>query len=359
MTFQTTFNVGPSQISKETYKDISKFSREKLGEISHRSPEFTEISRKADQEMREYFNIPENYTILWGSSATEMMELCVKSFVKERSFHFTCGSFSERFAQISRDFGKNSLTQSVEWGETNNFDTEIPRNAEIITITQSETSTGAGVNREKIAQIKDNLTENQLLVVDATSVMGIVPIEIGKVDVWLFSVQKCFGLPAGLGVMIVNEKALKIAENKPNLIGVLNLPNMVKKMQKNYQTIQTPNTLRIYLLGKKVERWNQAGGIEKIARKSREKNDFLYQIINENPHFNFLIKNPTDRTPSINCLTGSEENIAKIHQIARENNVILGSGYGKLKKTTFRLANFPNISMQDLENFAGFLNKML
>jgi aspartate aminotransferase-like enzyme len=45
----------------------------------------------------------------------------------------------------------------------------------------------------------------------------------------------------------------------------------------------------------------------------------------------------------------------KIHEISRDFQVILGSGYGKMKKTTFRLANFPNIKMTDLEKFAEIL----
>jgi len=357
MKFKTTFNVGPSQISAETYADIAKFSREKLGEISHRSAEFTEISQKADTEMRKYFGIPENYTIIWGSSATEMMELCVKSFVVKSSFHFTCGAFSERFAQISRDFEKTALTQEAVWGEANDFDTEIPAEAEIITITQSETSTGVGVNPAKIKKVSEKINKNQLLIIDSTSIMGIVPIEIEKADVWLFSVQKCFGLPAGLGVMIVNKKALKIAENKPNPIGVLNLPAMAHKMQKKYQTIQTPNVLGIYLLEKQVARWNKVGGILEMSQKSREKNEFLEKIITENTHFKFLIENKENRAESINTLVGNEKNVAKIHEISRDLGLILGGGYGKLKKTTFRLANFPNIKMTDLEEFAEIINK--
>ena len=358
MQFQTTFNVGPSQINAETYADIAEFSREKLGEISHRSAEFTEISQKADAEMRQYFKIPQNYTIIWGSSATEMMELCVKSFVAKTSFHFACGAFSERFAQISLDFGKTALTQDAVWGEANNFDTEIPAEAEIVTITQSETSTGVGVNPAKIKKVSAKLNENQLLIIDATSIMGIVPIDISQADVWLFSAQKCFGLPAGLGVMIVNKKALKIAENKPNPIGVLNLPAMAQKMQKNYQTIQTPNVLGIYLLGKQVARWNQAGGILEMSRKSREKNEFLEKLIAKTSDFEFLVKSRENRAESINTITGSEENIEKIHKISRDLGVVLGSGYGKLKKTTFRLANFPNIKMADLEKFAEIINKI-
>jgi len=358
MEFQTTFNVGPSQISAETYGDIAEFSREKLGEISHRSAKFTEISQKADTELRNYFKIPSNYTIIWGSSATEMMELCVKSFVRKTSFHFTCGAFSERFAKISRDLGKLALTQEVPWGEVNNFDTEIPREAEIITITQSETSTGVGVNPAKIKKVSEKKENEQLLVIDATSIMGIVPVEIKQADVWLFSVQKCFGLPAGLGVMIVNEKALKISENKPNLVGILNLPAMANKMQKNYQTVQTPNVLGIYLLGKQVERWNKMGGIMKISQKSREKNEFLEKIINKSSSFNFLVKNRDNRSEAINTIQGSSEKITEIHKISRDLGVILGNGYGKLKETTFRLANFPNIKMADLEKLAQIIKKI-
>lgn len=358
MKFQTTFNIGPSQISDETYQDLVTFSVERCGEVSHRSEKFSEISGKAVAEMRKYFSVPDDYTILWGSSATEMMELCVRSLVRENSFHFTCGGFSERFYDVAKNLGKNAHHQNAVWGEPNDFEHEISDATELVTITHSETSTGVGVNPAIFPAIKEKLHDNQVLFIDATSIMGVVPVDISEADGWIFSVQKCFGLPAGLGVMICHQSVIEKSKEFRNPMGVLNMPVMAEKMQKNHQTIQTPNTLGIYVLGKQLERWNNSGGINAMAQRIHEKNILLTEAIDTHPCFNFLVQDASHRSDSVTVIEGSTRHIAEFHRLAKDNRMILGAGYGKLKATTARIANFPNISRENIQKLIHILNKI-
>ena len=355
--FDITFSPGPSKISPETYQDLRVFQDKKYGEVSHRSPEFSAISQKTTEQLRAYFKVPDNYHLVWGSSATEMMELLVRSLVDKNSFHFTCGSFSDRWRKIAKNLGKNALGESVEWGEVNDYtNTEIPTDTELITITQSETSTGVGVSNEKIKSVRTRYPD-PILAIDSTSIAGSVEVNIADADAWLFSVQKCFGLPSGLGVLIYNDRVLNLAETFPNPMGVLHLPLMHEKMAKNFQTIQTPNTLGIYLLGEQVERWNQTGGITQHSQETMLKNKIIIDTINQMEGVDFFIPNPEDRSPSVECLTASEETIQKAHDIARLHNLLLGGGYGKLKKSTFRIANFPNITVNDIERLREVLTQ--
>ncbi len=352
------FNVGPSLISPETYADIATFSEQKIGELGHRTEEFSAISQKSSDALRTYFSVPDDYTIVWGSSATELMELCIKSFVKKTSFHFTCGAFSERFIKIAMSFEKEALAQQAEWGRPNNFDISIPTEAEIITITQSETSTGVGVPMQKIADVKEKLREEQLLIVDTTSIMGAVPVQISAADCWLFSVQKCFGLPPGLGVLIFNEKALAVAKTKPNPTGMINLPAMAKIMQSDFQTTQTPNTLGIYLLGEQVARWNQNGGMHKIFAETVAKNKMLYELIDGHAQLQFLTIEIENRSASVNCLIGEIDYLKRIRMEAEYIGMQIGTGYGKLKDQTIRAANFPNLTMTHYQKLVDFLSQV-
>lgn len=344
-----TFNPGPSQISTETQNDFQKAFEQNIGSISHRTAQFSAMSHKADEQMRQYFSIPDNYTIVWGSSATEMMELVINSAVEKNSLHFTNGSFSERFAEIARLAGRNGIEVPAEWGTAPDFLMDIPDSVELITVTQNETSTGLQIPMETIAAVRQK-NPNPLLVVDATSIMGVDPVDITAADAWLFSVQKCFGLPSGLGVLIVNDRLVSRSEKIVRSYNqVLNLADRVAKMKKNYQTIQTPNSLGIFLLGEQVERWNKAGGIQVMADKTNAKFQLLKNFVESSSEYGFFVQDQKFYSKSVFCITAASEQINSIKARAAEKNMVLGGGYGKIKASTFRIANFPNHSLWDFE----------
>ena len=344
------FGPGPSQISPETYADLQNFAQQKYGEISHRSAAFSAISQAACEGLRTLWNLPPQYQIVWGSSATQMMELSIQSTVRSTSFHFTCGAFSERYQKVSHQLGKKAAAQAVPWGEINDFSAENSEleQAEVITLTQCETSTGAAIPLEVIKNVRERFP-NQLLFIDATSAAGILPLEANLADGWLFSVQKGFGLPAGLGVFIFHPRVLERAKTFPNPMGVWNLPAMAAQMDKAFQTIETPNVLGIYLLSQQLQRWNQSGGFAALEKSSAEKYDRLTQLVKMLPEVDFFISVPEFRSPSVLCYQASPEVVEELHQKAQAQQVMVGKGYGKIKAHTFRLANFPAITMRDIE----------
>lgn len=344
-----TFNPGPSQLSVATKNDIKKSFDQNICSISHRSAPFTDMSQKADEHMRKYFGIPDNYTILWGASATEMMELVINSSVEKNSFHFTNGSFSDRFVKISRLAGRNGIGNSGTWGTANDYLMDIPSDVELITITQNETSTGFQVPMDTITAVRQK-NPDPLLVIDATSIMGIEPVDISAADGWLFSVQKCFGLPSGLGVLVINnrliERSEKISRPYNNL---MSLSSRVAKMQKNYQTVQTPNSLGIFLLGEQLERWNNAGGMTTMAAQTNKKFRLLKDFIDASDSYSFFVEEQKNYSKSVFCIRASAKQLEIINSRALTNNIVLGGGYGNLKTECFRVANFPAHSLGDFE----------
>ena len=58
-----TLSPGPSQISPETKEDIRRAIDDGILEISHRSAKFTEVSRRAIEELRAYLKVPDNYLV--------------------------------------------------------------------------------------------------------------------------------------------------------------------------------------------------------------------------------------------------------------------------------------------------------
>jgi phosphoserine aminotransferase len=350
--FHRTFNPGPSQISEAVKADLLKAADDNIAAISHRSDACRQIVEQAVTGLRQYFQVPADYHVLFTSSATEAMELVTRNLVDRESFHFTNGRFSELFAHISEAFGNKVVSDGVEWGKLNQFSAvKIPASAEIATLTYNETSTGVTCSNQTVRALRRRL-KSQTLVVDATSVAGCLPLEINQADVWLFSVQKGMGLPSGLGIIFISPTALE-RSRRLHHAGLFNFERMAEQMDK-HETIQTPNVLGIYLLARQLERWNQAPKDANFTA-TEAKAKLLGDFINKHGPLTYFVKEPAARSQTTVCIQAPEPTIQAMHQAAKDANLILGSGYGKLKSFTCRVATFPALTTNDVDQLIEVL----
>ncbi len=358
-----TFNPGPSQLTPETKSDIRLALDQHLLQISHRSPQFSEISKRAVEGLRQYFEIPDDYKIFYTTSATESMKLSLSNCCENKSFHFINGSFSGLYSRISASLNKEVVTDEVTWGTQNDFEgTKIPADCDFITITHNETSTGVMCNDEEIKAVKEK-NPDAILAVDITSSAGGVKIDLNNADLWCFSVQKCLGLPAGLGLIFVSPRAyaksVELLEKRKNYSGVFNFPNMWKKMESKYQTVCTPNVLKIFLIAQLMERWNKLGGVEEVEKLTLEKETIFNQFLEKQNTITHFVKAKNYRSKTVFALNAPEDFIAKLHETCQKEGLTLGKGYGKLKPSAFRIANFPAITQTNIKQLINFLEKSL
>lgn len=357
---RVTFNPGPSQISEETKADLACAIAERVADISHRSSEFSEISRRTIEAIRTFFSVPQDYAVFFLSSATEAMQWTVMNLARERSAHFSCGSFSELFGSVSASLGRNATFFSVEWGTKNDYVVEMPPDTEMITLCANETSTGLMVSDADIAMVRARHPE-PMLAVDITSIAGITPFSIPQADVWLFSVQKCLGLPAGLGVIFLSPRAVSRGldlEKQGMRAGPFRISAMLEKMKK-YQTVATPNVLAISLLGRTLARWNERGGIAPLHAEALDRLSLINAAIDRQPQLRHFIAEPIDRSLSVCCFAGNAAAVATLHGKAASEGMLLGKGYGKIRETTLRIANFPSIPRQEWMRICALLSAPL
>jgi len=355
--FHRTFNPGPSQVSDAVKADLVKAGEQNIVGISHRSDACRRIVESAAHGLRRFFNVPQDYHIVFTSSATEAMELTVRNLVERQSFHFTNGHFSELFAKISEAYGKHATVDAAAWGELNDFEAvKTPKNSEIVTLTYNETSTGVTCTNRDVRTLRQQ-TEG-ILVVDVTSAAGCVPLEIDQADVWLFSVQKGMGLPSGLGIIFLSPRALERSA-KLKHAGIFNFERMAEQSAK-HETIQTPNVLGIYLLAEQLKRWNKTGA-KAIYESTGAKAKLIGEFIDHHKELNYFVNSPDARSKTAVCIQAEPDVIQKLHQAAKNADLVIGSGYGKLKDFTCRIATFPALTTDDVKHlikvFEGTLNR--
>jgi phosphoserine aminotransferase len=345
------FYPGPSRL----YSRIPEFMQEACDKgvlsINHRSLEFVEISKKTISLFKQKLNVPEEYTVFFTSSATECWEIIAQSLIKKKSFHLYNGAFGEKWLEYTQKLKKESSGIKFEWEEALNVEKFlVPEDAELLAITQNETSNATEVSNTILSSYRLNYPD-KLIAVDATSSMAGVYLDFTQADIWYASVQKCFGLPAGMAVMVCSPKTIERAIGLNENSHYNSLISMIERM-KDYQTTYTPNVLSVFLLMKVLEMVVPIHEMDKTIRGNAEN---WYGFLKEIKGIELLVKNPLVRSGTVIAVKGKEEIISKIKKEAKEADLLLGNGYGSWKSSTFRIANFPALETVEFNKLKDFL----
>ena len=347
------FYPGPSRIYDAIPKYVADAHKLGIMSINHRSAGFMEMSEKTIQLLKEKLNIPKNFTILYTSSATECWEIIAQSIIKEKSYHLYSGAFGQKWFEYTKRIKPGAHAMAFNREEKLspkklNFGKEG-----VICITQNETSNATQVSNSIIRGIQKN-NPNHLLAVDATSSMAGVVLDFKAADIWFASVQKCFGLPAGLGLMICSPKALDYAK-KLNESNHYNSLMFMLEMMEKWQTPFTPNVLGIYLLMRVLEKTKH---IAEVERNLQVRYRQWEKLFDHTPGLQHVVHNKTVRSLTVLAIHGEEDTINTIKTSARRQGILLGEGYGDLKKNTFRIANFPAIKKKEIDILKKFLKQV-
>ena len=356
-----TFYPGPSKVYPQVANYLQDAFAEGILSVNHRSQEGMDITRGAIEGLREKLNVPLDYHIYFISSATEAWEIIAQSLTLKKSLHFYNGAFGEKWAdyveklvfEVKRiPFELNQLPdlQSIETEK--NFPKVFPKLTksfnDVVCLTQNETSNGTQI---KNLQPFRKAFPEAIIAVDATSSLGGINFDFKDGDVWFASVQKCFGLPAGMAMMICSPLAIERARE----INDRRFYNSVLFIHENFQKFQThytPNMLSIYLVKKLMQDVENISIItERLKLRAKKWYGFF-----ENKEIKCLIQNPEVRSDTVITIEGTEEEIKQIKALTKAHGITIGNGYGSWKNTTFRIANFPAIEDSEIEALMKLLS---
>ncbi len=350
--YKASFYPGPSRVYSNIPEYIYDAYREGILTANHRSETFHKLMAKLKRLLRVKLEVPKNYEIVFTSSATECWAILAQSLTVKESLHIFNGAFGEKWHEAAS--GIHGKTEAIAFDPQEEFDLSfLPESyTDLVCITQNETSNGTQISNAIIKGIREKLPK-ALLAIDATSSMGGIALEIKQADIWYASVQKCFGLPAGLAVMILSPNAVKRAQEIDDRSRYNSLLNILKHYQRN-EAPYTPNVTNIYLLSRVLEK---SKGIQELNEKVLSRAAAWYQFFEQTSLFKPYIKNAAVRSQTVIALEQDSNSIARVKKDAKSLGIILGNGYGSLKDHTFRIANFPAIKGKEIELLTKFLMK--
>ena len=353
------FTPGPSELYPTVPTHMAEALDRKIPAMSHRSKAFQEIYSHATLGLKQLLNLPDNYQILFLSSASETWERILQNCVEKTSFHAVNGSFSKRFYEFSGELGLTSIKAEVPFGESFTAESlNIPKEVEAICLTQNETSSGAAMPVNEINKVRAKHKE-ALIFVDAVSSLPFPDFDYSKIDSVFFSVQKCFGLPAGLGVWILNERCIekaKVVATKRSTGTYHTVGSMLSKALVN-QTPETPNVLNIFLLSKVVEDMNKFGA-GALRESTERKAKLIYDYLAASSNFEIFVKNETQRSKTT-IVANTKMAPTEVNKLLAPFDMVVGSGYGNYKEKQIRIANFPAHSEVHVEKLVSTLKNQI
>jgi phosphoserine aminotransferase len=345
------FYPGPSRVHNEVPAYVKDAFKLGIMSVSHRSEEFVKMSEKTVNLLKEKLNIPKNYTIFFTSSATECWEIIAQSLVSDKSYHLYNGAFGQKWFDYTKRIHPMAIPLPFDINEKLDPKKIILEQREgIICITQNETSNGTQVSNNIIKAIKKT-NPSYLVAIDATSSMAGVKLDFKSADIWFASVQKCFGLPAGLGLLICSPQAIQQSETLAEKNHYNSLTFMTEMMAK-WQTSCTPNVLGIYLLMRVLE---DSKHIDDVHTKVIERYEKWRDFFQKTSALQHLITQEDVHSYTVVPVTTSPELIQSIKRDAKKKDILLGEGYGNWKSSSFRIANFPAIKSKEIETLMKFL----
>ena len=274
-----------------------------------------------------------------------------------------------RFGSFSNLWGKkiaNNLDESIkktfyDAEEEGKFPSQDPDwNASLVLLTPNETSMGLHTPNDYLEMAWSKKGKDTLIAWDCTSCAGGRDLPHDKYDAMVFSLQKCFGVPGGTGVLILSpravERAMEVKKTR-NIPFCLDLQEPIKRATEKYQTLNTPSNTNIWVMNESCKWMLKNGGIKGMDKLSRQHYDYMMDFIKKSDYLEPYVKD--ERFRSYVTLT-IEITDPKIEDTTL-NGFIMASGkenlkdgikkYSSVKTNSLRVACFPYVDINGVGEY--------
>ena len=353
------FGCGPSKVRPEALAKLA--SQNDLMGTSHRQQPVRDLVARVRSGLGDLFDLPDGYEVALGNGGTTAFwDAAAAWLVRRRALHLTYGEFSSKFAKSTAGapFLADPILIEAEPG-----DAPAPvadPEADVLAWAHNETSTGVMVPVER----PDGAGES-LVVIDATSGAGGLPVDAGQADAYYFAPQKAFAADGGLWLALLSPAAIERIERleaagdgrwQPASLSLsLALENSRKE-----QTYNTPALATLILLADQIEWLLDGGGLDFGVSRTRTSSQHLYGWAEESEVATPFVGDPAKRSLVVGTIDFEESvDAAALAGTLRSNGIVDTEPYRKLGRNQLRIGMFPAVDPADVEALTACIDWVL
>ncbi len=341
------FGSGPSKVRPEQLQALSAGGAAIFG-TSHRQAPVKDLVGRVRTGLRDLFSVPDGYEVILGNGgATAFWDAAAFGLIDKRSLHLTYGEFSSKFASCvaKNPFVGDPVIVKADPGSAP--DPQGDPSVDVIAWAHNETSTGVAV---PVARPRD--AGDALVVIDATSGAGGLPVEISETDAYYFAPQKNFAADGGLWLAILSPVALgrieAIAASNRWVPDFLSLPIAVENSLKN-QTYNTPAIATLLLLAEQIDWLLSNGGLDWAVKRTADSSGRLYSWATDRTFTTPFVADPKLRSQVVGTIDFNDDvDAAAVAKVLRANGIVDVEPYRKLGRNQLRVAMFPAVEPDDV-----------
>ena len=341
------FGSGPSKIRVEALDALAATGDTLLG-TSHRQAPVKNLVGSLREGLAELFTLPDGHEVVLGVGGSHaFFDAATFGLVDRRSQHLVHGEFTRKFATAVQQAPFLDAPEILETDPSTHPLPHATRGVDVYAWAHNETSTGV---MTPVARPHD-IDEGALVLVDATSGAGGLPVDVAETDVYYFAPQKGFASDGGLWFALMSpaaiERAERIKAGGRHIPGFIDLPVAIDNSRKN-QTYNTPALATLFLMDQQV-RWMLAqGGLDWAVVRTADSSRRLYEWAEASRFASPFVTDPALRSPVVGTIDFEGVDAATIARVLRSNGVVDTEPYRKLGRNQLRVGMYPNVDPDDV-----------
>jgi phosphoserine aminotransferase len=342
------FGCGPSKVRPEALAALAGSGSSVMG-TSHRQAPVKTLVKRVREGLDSLFGLPDGYQVILGNGGTTAFwDAAALGLVRNRAQHLTFGEFSAKFATVTRKapFLADPQVLSADPGDAP--DAEAADDVDVYAWAHNETSTGVALPITRPA----GATDDQLVLIDATSGAGGLPLDPTQADVYYFAPQKVFGSDGGLWIALASPAALarigEIAATDRWIPEFLSIATALDNSTKD-QTLNTPAVATLFLLADQIDWILGNGGLDWATKRTADSSSRLYDWAEGSEFATPFVRRPELRSQVVGTIDFADSvDAAAVAKTLRANGIVDTEPYRKLGRNQLRIGMFPAVEPDDV-----------
>ena len=353
------FGSGPSKVRPAQLAALADSGSTYMG-TSHRQRPVKSLVARIRSGLADLFSLPAGYEVLLGNGGTTAFwNIAAFGLVRDKSQHLSFGEFSSKFAKVVKAAPWLAEPSIIGSDPGSHPRPVAEAGVDVYALTHNETSTGVAMPIERVAPGD----ADSLVLVDATSAAGGLPVDVRAADVYYFAPQKCFAADGGLWVALVSPAALaridEIATSGRYVPEFFDLPTVVDNSRKD-QTYNTPAVATLLLFAEQIEWMLERGGLAWTTARTADSAQRLYTWAEKSSYATPFVADPAQRSHVVGTIDFADDvDAAALAATLRANGIVDTEPYRKLGRNQLRIGMFPAIDPDDVEALTTCVDRVV